>query len=803
MDSREIFNRQRISRAEKEKNDFQWYKDKIIKLDSFSNRTVYGFGGVSEYHRMKVNYDLFNNILDVRDFEYVVKPFGAESGELPAKMVNRDILSNKIKAILGMEQRRGFDYRVFAVNADATTRREQEEFGRLRDFVVNTITAPIKQELELEAQQKMKGQELTEEEKQQIQAEIQEKLKAMTPDEVKLYMEREHQDPAEAMCSQLLTYLVQKTGAKRKFNSGCKHAAIAAKEIYWVGEVNGEPELRVCNPLRFNYDKSPDIEFIEQGEWATYEYRMSPSEVVSFFGDELTDSEIDSIYTEFASYIQDPNNYDLFDFSRQYNKEEKQTVRVFHATWRSLREVKFLTYIDENGEEQETIVDESYKMDKKAGDISLTSKWIPEVYEGYKIGASIFKKMRPIPGQFRDMDNLYYSPLPYKGAIYDITNSLPTSLMDRGKVWQYYINIIYYRLELMLASDKGKKLMMNINAIPDSAGIDIEKFQYFFESTPFGWFNPNEEGLQYSDINTLAKVVDLSMSSDIEKYVVLAEKMKSECGSAMGITPQVEGQISPNEAVGNTQQNLVQNSYVLETFFSLHNIVRANVLTSLIEVAKVCYSDNKPRKLSYVLDDMSLQTLNLDPALLDNTTLGIFVDDGGKAKEIKDMISTIAQSAVQNSQAKIADIISVLKQDSISVAEDILRKSQKEIQEEAVAAQKAQQESQEKIEQMKIANEEKKRQHEKELTILKEEERRKTVIAQASITGASFNPEQDADNDGVNDFLEIAKHGLNAEIQKSKLELEKQKLDAKKKYDTQKLELEKRKLAQQQQKSTK
>lgn len=803
MDSREIFNRQRISRAEKEKNDFQWYKDKIIKLDSFSNRTVYGFGGVSEYHRMKVNYDLFNNILDVRDFEYVVKPFGAESGELPAKMVNRDILSNKIKAVLGMEQRRGFDYRVFAVNADATTRREQEEFGRLRDFVVNTITAPIKQELELEAQQKMKGQELTEEEKQQIQAEIQEKLKAMTPDEVKLYMEREHQDPAEAMCSQLLTYLVQKTGAKRKFNNGCKHAAIAAKEIYWVGEVNGEPELRVCNPLRFNYDKSPDIEFIEQGEWATYEYRMSPSEVISFFGDELTDAEIDSIYTEFASYIQDPNNYDLFDFSRQYNKEEKQTVRVFHATWRSLREVKFLTYIDENGEEQETIVDESYKMDKKAGDIRLISKWIPEVYEGYKIGASIFKKMRPIPGQFRDMDNLYYSPLPYKGAIYDITNSLPTSLMDRGKVWQYYINIIYYRLELMLASDKGKKLMMNINAVPDSAGIDIEKFQYFFESTPFGWFNPNEEGLQYSDINTLAKVVDLSMSSDIEKYVVLAEKMKSECGSAMGITPQVEGQIAPNEAVGNTQQNLVQNSYVLETFFSLHNIVRANVLTSLIEVAKVCYSDNKPRKLSYVLDDMSLQTLNLDPALLDNTTLGIFVDDGGKAKEIKDMISTIAQSAVQNSQAKIADIISVLKQDSISVAEDILRKSQKEIQEEAVAAQKAQQESQEKIEQMKIANEEKKRQHEKELTILKEEERRKTVIAQASITGASFNPEQDSDNDGVNDFLEIAKHGLNAEIQKSKLELEKQKLDAKKKYDTQKLELEKRKLAQQQQKSTK
>jgi len=796
MDSREIFNRQRLSRAEKEKNDFQWYKDKITILDSFSNRTVYGFGGVSEYHRMKVNYDLFNNILDTGDFEYVVKPFGAESGELPAKMVNRDILSNKIKAVLGMEKKRGFDYKVYAVNADATTRREQEEFGRLRDYVVNTITIPIRQQLEIEARQKMNNRELSDEEKQQILSEVEEKFKTMTPEEVKLYMEREHQDPAEAMCSQLLTYLIQKTKARRKFNNGCKHAALAAKEIYWVGEVNGEPDFIVCDPLRFNYDKSPDLEFIEDGEWATYEYRMSPSMVVSFFGDELSDSEIDSIYTEFASYIQDPNNYDLFDFSRQYNKEEKQTVRVFHAVWRSLREIKFLTYRDEEGNIQETIVDETYTLNPEEGDISITSKYIPEVYEGYKIGAGIFKKLRPIPGQFRDMDNLYYAPLPYKGAIYDTTNSLPTSLMDRGKVWQYYINIVYYRLELMTASDKGKKVLMDINAIPDSAGIDMEKFQYFFESSPFGWFNPNEEGMSYSDVNTIAKVLDLSLASDIEKYINLIELIKKECGTAMGITPQIEGQISEYEAVGNTQQVLTQNSLVLESFYDLHNIVRMNVLQSLLEVAKVCYSDNKPRKLTYVLDDMSLKTLDLDAALLNNTTLGLFIEDGGKAKEIKDLITSLSQAAVQNQQAKIADIIAILKQDSISVAEDILRKSDKEIKEDNMAAQKYQQESQQRIEQMKIANEEKQRQHEKEMIILKEEERRKTVLAQTALTGASFNPDQDIDNDKVNDFVELAKNALNEKVQNEKLAIEKQKMLNKKEVDNKKLELEKKKLQQ-------
>ena len=44
---------------------------------------------------------------------------------------------------------------------------------------------------------------------------------------------------------------------------------------------------------------------------------------------------------------------------------------------------------------------------------------------------------------------------------------------------------------------------------------------------------------------------------------------------------------------------------------------------------------------------------------------------------------------------------------------------------------------------------------EKENIVLKETEKRKTVIAQATITGASFNPDMDANDNGINDFIEI------------------------------------------------
>ena len=215
--SESIFNNaQRLSRADKEADNKRWYKDQIKSLNkiSFASGSMFGMtdtrGGVSDYTRMKTNYDLFNNIINKADFEHVCYPYGKEAGALPAEFNNKDIISGKIKALLGMEMRRPFSWKIVATNPEATTRREQEEFGRIRDFTVNSIMGPIKQQLELEAAEQAKGQQLTTEEKQRIEQATAEKLKTMTPQEVKKYMSREHQDPAEALSHQLLQYLFQK-----------------------------------------------------------------------------------------------------------------------------------------------------------------------------------------------------------------------------------------------------------------------------------------------------------------------------------------------------------------------------------------------------------------------------------------------------------------------------------------------------------------------------------------------------------------------------------------------------------------
>jgi len=794
-----IFYTERLSTSQKEQNDYQWYRDWADRLDSQHYQIGYGYGDVSEFKRMKVNYDLFNNEIDLADFSYVCQPFGASMGELPARMVNRDIVSSKIKTILGMEMRRPFSWSIIAVNPEATTRKEQQESAFIRDYVNNMITQPIIQQVEMQVQQNLQGKELTPKEQQQVQQQIEEQIKAMTPKEVKKYMQREHQDPAEVLASQLLKYYLLKLDMKNKFELMFKHGLLSALGVMYVSVLNGEPIAWNVNSMRFSCEKSPDTYFIEDCENGTCEYRMTPSEVVKYFGDELTNSQIDKIYqrnnTAGSARIQQWLLTDSqFIDNDMFDINDVTSIRVLHCVWKALRKIGFLQYIDlQTGEQQEKMVDESYKIDHNIGDISIEWEWLPECYETWKIENDIYINTRPVPGQLKDINNPWRCHLPYYGVIYDNLNSKRVSLMDRIKAYQYFYNIIMYRLELLLASDKGKKILMNINMIPDSAGIDIKKWQYFFESTPFMWYDPNEEGSQYTDANTVAKAIDMSLVSDIQKYIEVAEYIRQQCGRSVGITDPVEGQTAPQEAVGNARQNLIQANYILEPYFAMHSLAKRNILQALVEAAKVAYSGRKSIKLAYILDDMSQQILELDTELLDSSTYGIFITDSAKAEEAKELIRQLAHAALQNQKVELSDVISVIRQEGIVEAEETLKAAEQSRREWEQQLQQQEQESQQQLEQSRQQFAEQEHQWRLEEIAVKEEERRKTEIAKAAITGASFNPDVDGDNDGINDFIEIANKQTELNLKQQNLNLNVEQFQHQKEIDNRKIDIEKEK----------
>ena len=788
----------RLSTSQKYANKGAWFKEKADELDTEHSSVLHGNGQVSEFKRMKVNCDLFNNKPNLEDFNYVCQPYGAQVGETNAQMVNRDITSGKIKALMGMEMKNPFLWTATAVNPEATTRKEREIFGRMRDYVISQIMEPIEIEAQNAAMQESKGRELTPQEQEQIQAKVKEQVKAMTPEEVKKYMEREHQDPAEVLAQQILTYLTQKEELKYKFSEGFKYSLLTAKEMYHVGITNGHPKVTVVNPIRFSYDRSPDLYFIEDGEWAVAEYRMKPSQVVSRFSRELKDKEIDQIYEEYGTYRDSKFEDSVFDFSKDEDFEDdgvNDTVRVLHCVFKSLRKIQFLTYLDENQAVQKKLVSEEYEIRHELGDLNLEAVWIPEAYEVWKIGNDIYKGYGAVAGH-TDLDNIYECKLPYYGAVYDATNSQPTSIMDRLKMYQYLYNIIFFRIETLLASDKGKKVLMNINSVPDTDGMDLQKWQYFFENTPFMWYDPNQEGTGYTDVNTVAKEIDFSLASDIGKYINLAEYLREQAGLSVGINPQVEGQVSASEAVGNVQGVLMQSSNILEPYFSLHNSVKRNVLQALIGTAKVAYEESSPEYLSYVLDDMSSHMIKLNKELLSMSSYGIFVSNSAKSIETKDLIRNLAHAALQNQKVELSDVISIIRQENIIEAEETLKVAESNRRDSEQMSQQQQAANVKELEQMRQQAAEEEHVRTKELIILKEGERRKTEIVKTKLMGASFNPDLDKNDNGRNDFLEIADKQLGLKVKQEQAALDREKFEHQKKVDSEKLSIDKKKLSQ-------
>lgn len=779
--NRQMVDKQTLTEFEKNASDKLWYREKIDMLDAQRNTYNYAYDGVSDFKRMKVNYDLYNNILNLEDFEYVCKPFGAEAGELPAQMTNKDISSTRIKALLGMEMKRGFKYKIIATNKEATTRIEEEQFGRINDYVVQSILKPIKEKIQLKYQQELQGRELSPQERQQVTEQIAQELDAQTPDKVKRYMERDHQDPAEVLAQHILNQISREQSLKDTFNRGWLHAMLSAYEVYFSGIMRGKPLCKELNPLRLDFDKAHDTIFINKAEWLTYEYRLMPSEIISMFSNELTEEQINDIYNDYKYYGDETDIDRLFDFSRNDELEhiEGNTIRCLHCVWRSLRKIGYLTYLDSTGKEQMDIVDDEYKLNLEAGDISIEWDWIPQVYQGFKIN-DIYVGMEMVVDPDMDIDSLHDQDLPYYGGVYDNLNSEPTAPMDRMKYFQYYHNIVMYRLELLMASDDGKKVLMNINAIPESSGIDIEAWQYFFKSTNIGWFNPNEEGVNYNDVNAMAKEVDLSTAADLDRYINLAMYLDKKCGESVGITDAVLGQISPSAEVGNTKQQIVQTSHILEPYFNFHNQIKKRTITALLNATRFAWSENPPKYLDYVLDDLSRQLIEVDEMLLKNSKFGLFVEDSGTAEEVKEYIRQLSHAAMQTERVELSDAIKIIRQDGIQESEEILVTAEnKRIQREETRS-KLDRESAERLQQsqQEFQREEWNTKHKHEM----EQIAAKGAIdlQKQAMLSVGFNENKDADNDGELDVLEIYKNAEDVKVKARQLQLEENKLEEQK-----------------------
>ena len=780
------FPRQKLPLSKKGK---KWQEDCVNYIIGEGNVTS-GGNSTSYYGELQTYYNLYNSIFDEKDFKSITNPFKVEDG-FPATPHDFNIIRPKVDLLIGEETKRPLNFRVIRTSQEATSEMQQKEKQMILQYIEAAITA-----------------RMSPEEAQQFQEQLQ-SGEIMPPEQIAKYMDKDYKDIVENTAYHSLTYLREKLDLDNEFIKGWKDGLISGREIYYVGVLNAEPYAERVNPICFSYDKSPDLEFIEDGSWCCRKMRMPITEVYDRYYDKLEEKDLDRLEEMIGSTpgrnLGDRSPVDMGIQLRIYDNpifegSGKSLVNVWHCCWKSFKKIFYVTTTDDAGQPQINIVDETYQ--PVGNEISIEPDWIVEVWEGYRAGSDLYFGIQPIEYQHVSIDNPNSQKLPYCGAIYSNTNSKPRSLVSILKPLQYMYIVLWYRLELAIARDKGKVVNMDITQIPKSMNISPAKWMHYLSSVGVNFINPYEEGwnipgreggkpAQFNQITAL----DLTMSNVIAEYIQLMDKIEELAGTISGITQQREGAVSSSEMVGNVERSVVQSSHITEPLFWVHNQCKRRVLNMLLNTAKGAWEETGKQKLQYIFDNGERAFLDITPKFY-YEDMDVFVSDTSKDLENIQKLQQLIQPAMQNG-ASLLEAAEILTNDNFNIIKQKLKDMQTRQEQIQQQQQEAEAQQQQQLQQMQ--NEAKQQElmlqeAQMDLQRYQIDQDNQTKIAVAQINAYRGTEELDQDQNGIPDPIEIGKQAL--EQHKINQEAYNKRYEAKQKreIEDQKIQLEKDKM---------
>lgn len=780
------FPRQKLPLSKKGK---KWQEDCVNYIIGEGNVTS-GGNSTSYYGELQTYYNLYNSIFDEKDFKSITNPFKVEDG-FPATPHDFNIIRPKVDLLIGEETKRPLNFRVIRTSQEATSEMQEKEKQMILQYIEAAITA-----------------KMSPEEAQQFQEQLQ-SGEIMPPEQIAKYMDKDYKDIVENTAYHSLTYLREKLDLDNEFIKGWKDGLISGREIYYVGVLNAEPYAERVNPICFSYDKSPDLDFIEDGSWCCRKMRMPIAEVYDRYYDKLEEKDLDRLEEMIGSTpgrnLGDRSPVDMGIQLRIYDNpifegSGKSLVNVWHCCWKSFKKIFYVTTTDDAGQPQINIVDETYQ--PVGNEVSVEPDWIIEVWEGYRAGSDLYFGIQPIEYQHVSIDNPNSQKLPYCGAIYSNTNSKPRSLVSILKPLQYMYIVLWYRLELAIARDKGKVVNMDITQIPKSMNISPAKWMHYLSSVGVNFINPYEEGwnipgreggkpAQFNQITAL----DLTMSNVIAEYIQLMDKIEELAGTISGITQQREGAVSTSEMVGNVERSVVQSSHITEPLFWVHNQCKRRVLNMLLNTAKGAWEETGKQKLQYIFDNGERAFLDITPKFY-YEDMDVFVSDTSKDLDNIQKLQQLIQPAMQNG-ASLLEAAEILTNDNFNIIKQKLKDMQTRQEQIQQQQQEAEAQQQQQLQQMQNESKQQElmlQEAQMDLQRYQIDQDNQTKIAVAQINAYRGAEDMDQDNNGIPDVAELGKQAI--EQQKINQDAYNKRYEAKQKreIEDQKIQLEKDKM---------
>lgn len=732
------------------------WSEKIAKDKEYFKSTAdfYLSQGVTSYNsldagkagELKTFYEVYNNQVPEKWFNHITDPLSAKDSKhknFPAKIRPTNILRTNIDRLLSEWMRRPFKYHTESLGEDG--------YNRYTDQLNKTIENNLVELFTSYAVEEIIAQGGTEEDLRKLDP-----ASIPIPPEVKEKFQATYRDKIAIQAQKWLERAIQEYHIKRVLHKGFKDWLIGGEVGSYKGIHNGELIYQRLSPMFLNYDKSSDVDFVEDAEWATYTWYMTISDIVDMFYKDLKDKDVRSLENHPAT--KSPSAfYSYFEGLQLGTDMAKIPVQV--AVWKGKKKVIFVDYKDPlTGESQSFYGDEAEEkmLREEYGSDAITIEWHNEVYETWRIGGesdkALYVRMQPVEAQRNSMNNLSRTKLPINAKKYSDLHAKNISIVQIGIPYLIMYMIVGRTLELTIAKSKGKILMMDNNAIPRTNGWNEERFFYYSEALGYGLLNRNQIGVDKSW--NQYHVIDMSLFDQIQQLILLQQHYKREWDDALGINDSRKGMTNAEDSGVKVQAEMFQSTIVTDMIFIGFDEFVERELQGLIDLSKFTNIDGVRRL--YNSDLMRDEILEIDPNEYVNADIGVFILDGLEDSKVLDAMKMqapqLAQAGVRGStlleifQAQnIASLRTQLK--AIEAIEDQIAENQ----------QISEQEAQAEADQRKMAFMEWEKALEEQLINTEYDRKEDLEVIKGENNILSYGQGADEDNDGVPDAVELLK----------------------------------------------
>ena len=660
---------------------------------------------------------------------------------------------------------------------------------------------------------------------------------------------------------------------------GFRDMLIADREFWHFRMLEDDYDVELWNPVLTFYQKSPDQRYIADSNYAGKVDLMTVSDAIDRYGYLMDEKQLKSLqriyparsaqyqvngyqndgayydatrshewntnspglaYRQYTSnYWNDPaNGGDILSEILDENEDvsswgEGNLLRVATIYWKTQRKVGHLTKIEDDGEVTQEIVDETFKITKKAiFDTSIFKNktkenllqgehiewiWINEVWGGVKIGPNLpamwrstmgdninpiylgINRTKPgrLPFQFKGNNTLYGCKLPVEGRVFSDRNTRSTSLVDLMKAYQIGYNMVNNQIADILIDELGTVIMFDQNALPrHSMGEDWGKNNYSkawvamkdFQMLPLDTSITNtENATNFNHYQTL----NMEQTSRLMSRIQLANYFKQQCFDAIGINPQrLGGAVSAQTATGVVQA--MQQSYAqTEMYFVQHSDhLMPRVHQMRTDLAQYYYSTNPSVRLSYISTEAEKVNFQINGTELLLRDFNVFATTKTNHRAI---LENLKQMALTNNTtgASIYELGNIVKADSIAEVSDILKDSETRMQKQREQDMQQQRQMQEQQLQAKAQEDQQKLQVE----MSENEKDRQNDITLAEIRSAGYGSMVDINQNQQSDFQDAMKDIRETTQYREQMNLKREENASKSSMENSRLSVEREKIA--------